>query len=71
MMAAPWASLMGSSCWPFGALVVGVKMGSGQPAGLREPGGEPDAADLAGLLVGRPAAADEVAAGDALDGEGL
>ncbi len=61
---------MGSSCWPFGAFVVGVNSGAGSwsawrsPAGRRWPQTWP-------VLVGAPAAAHEVAAHDALDCERL
>ena len=48
-----------------------VSLMGGELVGLTEAGGETVSADLAGFLVGGPAGADEVAADDALDGEGF
>ena len=43
----------------------------GQALGLAQAGGQPEAADGAALLVGAPAAADEITAHDAFDGQRL
>ena len=60
-----------SSCCPFGALVDGVKIGSGSAVRHAQPGGQLDAADLAGALVVLPAGADQVTAHDGFDRQRL
>ena len=71
MSAPSWAEtsskVMNSSCWPSGALVVGVKIGSGSRDPSTRPVGQGYAGDGARSLVLLESGAGEIAARDALD----